>query len=288
MRTRHRHRSHEITFDLLVKNDIQAYSGSDVVGANRPLIAAFTCLTSQYPIAARFLEHQATASAPSPPLAPVPLLTAANYAILSKAGISAGAGSNVITGNMGVSPAAASSITGFGLTLDVSGQFSTSAQVSGHVFAADYSAPTPATLTQAVLDMEAAYTYAMAQPPTSVNLNGGDLGGLVLPPGVYKFTTGVTVPTSVTLDGSATDVWIFQIAGALGVISPAQVILAGGAVASNVFWAVAGATTLGVNCVFNGNILDQTNVALLGGVTVNGRLLAQTAVTLVGSAIINQ
>jgi hypothetical protein len=288
MRTRHRHPSHEKTFDLLVKNDIQVYYGNPDVSATRPLTAAHTCLTSQYPIAARFLDRSTVTEGPSPPIAPVPLLTAANYAVLAESAITGGAGSNVITGNMGISPADAASITGFGLVLDGSGQFSTSSQVSGHVFAADYSAPTPATLTQAIIDMDAAYTNANARTPTSVNLNGGNLGGLILAPGVYKFTTAVTIPTSVTLDGGPTDVWIFQISGVLGVISPAHVILTGGALASNVFWAVAGATTLGVDCVFNGNILDGTNIAVLGGVTVNGRLLAQTAVTFVGSDIINQ
>jgi hypothetical protein len=188
---------------------------------------------------------------------------------------------------MGVSPAAASSITGFPLTLNGPGTFSTTPQVSGDVYAADYNPPTPATLTQAVLDMQAAYTYAQAQAPTSVNLNAGNLGGLTLPPGVYKFTTGVTIPTELILDGGPTDVWIFQIAGTLSMVAAGSVVMARGALASNVFWAVAGASSID-GTPFNGTILDATNIAVGSGVTINGHVLAQTAVTLVGSDIINQ
>jgi hypothetical protein len=139
-----------------------------------------------------------------------------------------------------------------------------------------------------VLDMQAAYTAANALIPTSVNFNAGNLGGQTLAPGVYKFTTGVTIPTSLTLDGSASDVWVFQIAGTLDLAAAQHIILAGGALASNVFFAVAGATEIHAGAVFNGNILSQTNVAMDAGATINGRLLCQTAVTLVGSDVVNQ
>jgi hypothetical protein len=102
-------------------------------------------------------------------------------------------GPSSITGNIGVSPAGASSITGFALVLDGSGQFSRSAQVIGEVFAADYAPPTPANMTQAVLDMEAAYTDAQGRIPTSTNFNAGNLGGQTLAPGVYKCTTGTEI-----------------------------------------------------------------------------------------------
>jgi hypothetical protein len=292
MRSRHRHRSWEITFDAKVKEAIQRSLRDPTPFTAQASQEAFISLTSTYPIMARFLFLEdalaLSTGGGSVPVAPINLGTAANYAILTKAGIAAGAGANVVTGNMGVSPAAAASITGFGLVLDGSGQFSTSAQVSGHVFAADYAAPTPATLTLAVADMMAAYTAGNALPPTSVNFNGGNLGGQTLAPGVYKFTTGVTIPTSLTLDGSASDVWVFQIAGTLDLAVAQSIILAGGAVASNVFWVVAGATEIHANAVFNGNILSQVNVAMDASARINGRLLCQTAVTLVGSDIINQ
>jgi peptidoglycan hydrolase-like protein with peptidoglycan-binding domain len=81
-------------------------------------------------------------------------------------------------------------------------------------------------------------------------------------------------------------VWIFQIAQNLTVSSSARVILSGGAVAGNIFWQVAGQTTLGTNAVFNGNILDQTSIVLNTGATLTGRALAQSAVTLDANTVV--
>ncbi len=80
--------------------------------------------------------------------APVDLGTAGNYVILAKSGIST-TGVTAVSGDLGLSPAAASFITGFSLTLDSSNQFSTSPIVAGKVYAADYAVPTPANLTTA-------------------------------------------------------------------------------------------------------------------------------------------
>ena len=211
--------------------------------------------------------------------AAVNLGTAGNFAILSKAGIST-TGTTKITGNIGVSPITATAITGFGLVLDSSGTFSRSSLVTGRVYAANYSAPTPSTLTVAVKDMETAYTDAAGRTAGVAELGAGNIGGLTLAPGVYKWGTNVTIPANVTLSGGTNDVWIFQIAGTLNISSVKQVILTGGALAQNIFWQVAGATTLGTNSTFNGNILDQTNIALQTGAVLNGSALAQTAVTL--------
>jgi cytoskeletal protein CcmA (bactofilin family) len=64
-----------------------------------------------------------------------------------------------------------------------------------------------------------------------------------------------------------------------------HVTLSGGAQAKNIFWQVAGQTTLGTTSVFNGNILAKTNIAMNTGATLNGRALAQTAVTLIANTI---
>ena len=211
--------------------------------------------------------------------ASVDLGTASNYVLLSKAGIST-TGTTKITGDIGVSPIAASAITGFGLVLDKSGTFSTSTLVTGRVYAANYAVPTPGVLTAAVEDMQTAYTNAAGRAANVTGLGAGNIGGLTLAPGVYKWGTGVTIPTNVTLSGGNNDVWIFQIAGTLSISSAKQVILEGGAQAKDVFWQVAGATTLGTNSTFNGNILDKKNIALRTGAVLNGRALAQTAITL--------
>ncbi|MDP2940556.1 MAG: ice-binding family protein [Candidatus Omnitrophota bacterium] len=210
----------------------------------------------------------------------VNLGTAGDFVILSKSGIST-TGTTSIVGDIGVSPAAATYITGFGLIMDSSNQFATSSLVNGKVYAADYTPPTPAKMTTAVSDMETAYTDAAGRTlPDHTELGAGDIGGMTLTPGLYKWGTGVTIPTDVTLSGSSTDVWIFQIGEDLTVSSGAKILLSGGAQAKNIFWQVAGQTTLETTSVFNGNILCYTAIVLNTGATLNGRALAQTAVTL--------
>jgi hypothetical protein len=209
----------------------------------------------------------------------VNLGTAGNYVILAESGIST-TGTTSIVGNVGVSPINSTAITGFGLVADPSNQFSTSSLVTGNVYAADYAVPTPATLTTAISDMQTAYTAANGQAPGVTELGAGNIGGLILAPGVYKWSTGVTIPTDVTLSGGPNDVWVFQIAQNLVTSSNTHVILTGGAQAQNVYWVVAGQTTLGTGSVFNGNVLDQTAIVMNTGATFNGRALAQSAVTL--------
>ncbi|MDO8556421.1 MAG: ice-binding family protein [Nanoarchaeota archaeon] len=210
----------------------------------------------------------------------VDLGTAGNFVILTKSGIST-TGTTSIVGDIGVSPIGSTAITGFGLIIDSSNQFSTSSLVDGNVYAADYASPTPSYMTTAISNMETAYTDAAARTlPDYTELGSGDIGGLTLAPGLYKWGTGVTIPTDVTINGSSSDIWIFQIAGTLSISSGKKIILSGGAQAKNIFWQVADTTTLGTTSVFNGNILDRTAIVIETGATLNGRALAQTAVTL--------
>ncbi len=212
----------------------------------------------------------------------VSLGTAANYAILAKTGVSTIPASTV-TGNVGLSPAAGSFLTGWSQTADVTDTYSTSAQVvaPGKLYAADYvGGTTSADLTTAVSNMEAAYTAAAAKAPGFTELYSGNLGGQTLAPGVYKWSSGVTIPTNVTLSGSATDVWIFQIAGGLTQASATSVILSGGALPQNIFWQVASGVTIGSTAHIAGVILSKTSIIMGTNSSVNGRLLAQTAVTL--------
>jgi len=219
------------------------------------------------------------------PGVPVNLGTAHDFVVLAKAGISTVPISD-ITGNLGVSPAAATSITGFALSMDASNVFSTSTQVTGQVFAADYAPPTPADLTTAVHDMELAFTDAAGRAPDVTELGAGDIGGMNLVPGVYKWSTGLLIPTDVTLTGSATDVWIFQIAQDFTMSTSAMVTLAGGALPKNVFWQVSGLVDLGTTAHCEGIILTATAITLRNGVSVTGRLLAQTAVTIDGGTVV--
>jgi hypothetical protein len=220
--------------------------------------------------------------------AAVNLGSAANYVILAKSAIS-NVPTSAITGDLGLSPAAASFITGFSLSLPAGGAASTSAQVTGNVYASDYAVPTPANLTTAISDMQTAYVDAAGRPtPDYTELASGAIGGLTLPAGLYKWSNTVTISTDVTLTGSATDVWIFQIAGGITQASATNVTLTGGALAKNVFWQVFGVVDIGTTAHMEGQILSQTSITLRTGATANGRLLAQTAVTLAGNTVVKQ
>ena len=207
------------------------------------------------------------------------------YAILSKTGIST-TGTTSVVGNIGVSPAEATYITGFGLILPDASAYSTSSLVTGKVYAPSYAVPTPSNISTAVSDMETAYTNGAGRSLSAITeLGAGNIGGLTLAPGLYKWGTGLTIPTDVTLSGSANDVWIFIVAQNLDISSDTEVILSGGAKANNIFWVVAGQTTIDTDATFNGNILDQTAIVLNTGATLNGRALAQSAVTLDASSV---
>jgi len=212
---------------------------------------------------------------------PVNLGTAADFAIIAKTGVSA-AGISTIVGNVGVSPVAATYVTGFGLIADISTTFWISTLVTGKIFAADNTDPTPAMMTAAVSDMETAYTDAVGRvSPDYTELFTGDLTGRTLAPGLYNWSTDVLIAAGgLTISGTANDVWVFQIAQNLELSSGAIVTLSGGAQASNVFWQVAGQTTLGTSASLNGIVLCKTAIVINSGATLNGRAFAQTAVTL--------
>jgi hypothetical protein len=212
---------------------------------------------------------------------PVNIGTAGNFVLLAKTGIST-TGSTQITGDIGLSPSAATFITGCGLIMDASGTFSTSSLIVGKVYAADYTDPTPTKMTTAVGDMETAYVNAAGRTsPDYTELYTGDLTGQTLTPGLYNWSTGVLVSAGgVTISGSATDVWIFQISQNLTLGNGAMVTLSGGAQASNIFWQVAGQVTLGTTSAMKGIILCKTLIEIQTGAVFNGIALAQTAVTL--------
>ena len=219
--------------------------------------------------------------------APVNLGGAAPFVILTKTGIST-TGTTAITGNLGVSPIFATAITGFDLIVDSTNVFSTSSLVTGKIYAANYADPTPAILTTAVLNMEAAFTDAASRAPDVTELGAGDISGLVIPPGVYKWGTGVDINTDVTLSGTSTDVWIFQIAGDLTVANGQKVLLSSGAQANNIFWQVDGGVgvNIGTTAHVEGTILASKAIHLLTGATLNGRALSQTAVTLDANTVV--
>jgi hypothetical protein len=216
--------------------------------------------------------------------APVRLGAAGNYVILAKSAIST-VPTSKITGDVGLSPAAASYVTGF--SPKKAGTKWTSTQVVGAIFAADNDPPTPSNLTTAVSNMETAYTDAAGRlsPIPVLNMGAGTIGGLTLTPGLYKWTTSVTIPTDVTLSGAPNDVWIFQITGDLKMSVAKRMILSGGARPKNIFWQVAGFVELGSQAHAEGVVLSKTAIRLGTGASINGRLLAQKDVTLASSTV---
>ena len=232
------------------------------------------------------LGFYATISAQAAGPLAVDLGTASDFVILAKTGITS-TGTTAITGDIGVSPAPATAMTGFDLILDASGTFSTSALVTGNVYASDYTDPTPTKMTTAVSDMETAYTDAAGRTPDYTELYAGDLTGQTLTPGCYVWSTGVLISAAgVTISGAAGDVWIFQIAQTLDLASDAAVTLSGGAETANIFWQVAGVVTLGTASAMRGIILCQTGVVMNTGAALEGRALAQTAVTLDANVVV--
>jgi len=218
------------------------------------------------------------ANAGSGPM-PVDLGNAQTFAILSQSGIT-DVYRSAIVGDVGTSP-----ITGAALLL-------TCGEVSGNIYTVDAAGPLPCAitdatfLTMAVGDMGFAYDDAAGRvSPDFTELGAGEIGGLTLEPGLYKWSSCLLISTDVTLSGGPDDVWIFQVAGTLNQANSTRVTLANGALAKNIVWQVAGAVTLGTNAHFEGVVLGKTMIAVNTGTSVNGRLLAQTAVTLQMNAI---
>jgi hypothetical protein len=210
--------------------------------------------------------------------APVDLGSAAHFTILAGATITT-SGGGVINGDIGASP-----ITGAAIHL-------TQAQVNGTIYAVDAAGPfgsviAPALLTAAKGDLTTAFNDAAGRMPAPVGpfLNpelvpgSGNFGGMILVPGLYKFTgTAAASGADVTLVGGPDDVWIFQITADLQVGASVHVILAGGAQARNVFWQVGTSAVIGSFAVFKGTILASQSITITTTSAMDGRALAFTA-----------
>lgn len=270
-----------------------SYTGTIASFTPSTVLAANTIYTATITTGAKNLNGNAlnankqwsfTTTATAAGLAAVGLGTAGNYVILAKTAIN-NVPTSAITGNLGLSPAATSFITGFSLTNNTG--YATSAQVTGKIYAADMVSPTSTNLTTAVENMITAYNDAAGRPsPDYTELGSGNIGGTTLASGLYKWSSTVTIPSDLTISGSADDVWIFQISGDLSMSAGKKIILQGGAKASNIFWQVAGQATFGTTSHFEGVILSMTGVTFQTGATFNGRALAQTAVILDGNTVV--
>jgi hypothetical protein len=202
----------------------------------------------------------------------VDLASAGNYAVLAGSTVTS-VGPTIINGDLGVSPGSA--VVGF---------------PPGNVNGTIHVPPDP-TVPVAKVDLTNAYNDAAGRSTNVIVQASGELGGLTLAPGLYKAPAGSFAITSVdlTLDaqGDSNAVWIFQMpSSTLTVGNGRQVILAGGAKASNIFWQVGSSATLGTTVIFKGNILASQSITLQTGATLEGRALTQiAAVTLDSNTI---
>ena len=211
----------------------------------------------------------------------VNLTTIGDFVILAKTGVST-VPDSVITGDVGVSPVTHTAMTGFSLKR-ISDNSYNSSQVSGKLFEAEFS---PEIMSPAIAGMMSAYTDAATRTnPTATELNAGALGGTTIPPGLYKFGTNVGFATNCTLIGSPVDTWIFQIAKGMSIAANKHIILAGGALARNIVWAVAEDISFGAGSHFEGIILGATSALFKTGSSINGRVLMQTSVKLQSATV---
>ena len=240
--------------------------------------------------------------------AAIPLGAAGSFAILSGDGIS-NVPTSAITGDIGVSSAAGSTITGF------SQPTTTCPEITGTVYKVDASGPTCATatiiattdptlLTAAKHDLRVAYSDAelrILPAPTTVS---GEQGGSTLFPGIYKSTSTLLIQSgSLTLDGQGdgNSVWIFQSGSALTTVgcgasvpcaTGGNVMLTNGANAANVYWQIGSDATIGQYTAFEGTILAFRNISIGTGARINGRLLSGAqpsgagAVTLLSNTVV--
>ena len=197
----------------------------------------------------------------------VDLGSAASFAILGGSAITFTSGPVTLKGNIGSFPT--ETVNGIG---NVS--FVTGSDLTGN-----------GVMSTAKTDLATAYNAITGQATTNVGVTTFTNGG-ILTAGVYSISSATTdITGTITLNGSASDVFIFKMSSTLITASGSQILLTGGAQASNVFWQVATSATLaGGTSVFEGNVLALTSIDLGIGSTLDGRLLAQNgAVTLGGS-----
>ena len=198
--------------------------------------------------------------------APLDLASSGTFAILSVFALT-NQPPSVVTGDVGLTKASGSLI---GLTC---------AEVNGAIVSKDNSGPpcrvtNAARLDQGEIDADNAYYDAFGRTPDYSELAAGDIGGLNLGPATYYWSTGVSIPANVTLTGGANDVWIFRIAQGLNVSPGVRIILKGGALPRNVYWAPTATVELGAASQFRGILLPAAPVFMRTGASINGKLLA--------------
>jgi hypothetical protein len=240
----------------------------------------FTALAMAVVVLVSCKNDEPTPVGTNPVVIPVQTTTMSNVtlgststlAVIAGSGITS-TGATVITGDIGLSPG--SSIGGFPPGI-----------LNGTQHINDDLA------TQAKLDLTAAYNDLAGRTSTDIVTLSGNIGGLTLTPGLYKSTSSLAISSGdLTFDaqGNANAVFIIQIASTLTTTSGRQVVLSGGALASNIFWQVGTSATFGTTSVFKGTVMAMQSITFNTGATLDGRGFARTgAVTMAGNTIVKQ
>jgi hypothetical protein len=204
---------------------------------------------------------------------PLDLLTAGNFAILAEVAIT-NIPATAVTGDVGLSPASGA---GIGLSC---------AEVNGAIRTVSTVGPLPcrvasaALLEQAVADGHSAWHDGRVRPPDYMEVGGGNIGGLVLPPATYKWSGSVRIPADLTLRGGPNDVWIFLVTQDLSVGAGVEIVL-DGALPQNVFWlTLVHGVELGAASRFRGIIISETTIDMRAGASIDGRLMAAGSINL--------
>jgi hypothetical protein len=219
-------------------------------------------------------------------------------------------GINTVINNGSIGTTAASTlITGFhdGTTGDVYTETPLNiGLVTGRIYTAPPAPGTAASAAianQGLIDANIAYqSISPASKPGGTDPGAGELGGLVLAPGVYKSASGTFKITNgnLTLDamGDPNAQWFFQAptsltVGVAGPVGARSVILINGAQAKNVYWYVGSAATINAagGGVMTGTIISSSGITFstAGNATqtvLNGRAISLVAsVTMVNTTI---
>jgi len=210
------------------------------------------------------------------------LRTSSDFVVLAGSLIS-NVPTSAITGDIGLSPASGSLISGFG-----------NEEITGITYTVDASGPEGSVsdavkLTAAKSDLTTAYNDAAGRTSTDIVMLAGNIGGLTLTPGLYKSSGSLEISSGdLTFDakGNAEAVFIIQIASTLNTTSDRKIILTGGALASNIFWQVGTSATIGTTSIFKGNILADQSISINTGASIEGRLLARIAAVTINSSTI--
>jgi Ice-binding-like/Putative Ig domain len=191
-----------------------------------------------------------------------PLGAAETFSVLAALSMSAAGAGTTVSGDLGLSPGLASSRTG-----------------PWSVGGTQYFGPLSLAAT-AQTDASAAFTNLAGQ-----GSNGTWAASPWSPmPGVWTAASDTTFTGTITLSGSYTDVWVFQVGRDM--TFSGKVIMAGHAQACNVFWQIGRDATIAVGSTFVGTLIASRDITVVSGATVDGRMISLTSsLTTDGNAI---